>query len=264
LNSNVQIIQIQYSSIFLVYYPDSFNFVLVEKEKKKSIKEWAVDERPREKMLAKGAEALSNAELVAILIGSGTAKKSALGLAREILENADNSLKKLSTYNIHEIKKIHGIGPAKAVIITAALEIARRRESETDDLDEVVLSSRDAQKALLHLIRDKPHEEFCIICLNRRNKIIAKERISMGSMTATQVDIRKIIKLALDTKALGLILGHNHPSGNLSPSDSDKALTRQIRDAALLFDIKLLDHIIISQDSYYSFSDEGLINTFAK
>lgn len=242
----------------------SVNFAAVEKNKKKSIKEWAADDRPREKMLAKGPEALSNAELFAILIGSGTTKKSALELAREMLENADNSLKKLSTLTIHEIKKIHGIGPAKAVTVAAALEIARRREGESIDIEELVLSSRDAQKALLPMLCDKQHEEFCIMGLNRRNKIIFKERISMGSMVATQVDIRKIIKMALDTRSLSLILGHNHPSGNLNPSDSDINLTRQIYEASALFDIRLLDHIIISQDSYYSFMDEGILNTFKK
>ena len=220
----------------------------MEKKKKKSIKEWAADDRPREKMLAKGSEALSNAELFAILIGSGTTQKSALELAREMLENADNSLKKLSTLTIHEIKKIHGIGPAKAVTIAAALEIARRREGESSDDEELILSSRDAQKALLPMLCDKQHEEFCIMGLNRRNKVIFKERISMGSMVATQVDI----------------LGNNHPSGNLNPSDSDINLTRQIHDASALFDIRLLDHVIISQDSYYSFMDEGIINTFKK
>jgi DNA repair protein RadC len=236
----------------------------VEKKTKKPIKEWAADDRPREKMISKGAEALSNAELFAILIGSGNTKKSALELAREILEKADNSLKKLSTFTIHEIKKIHGIGPAKAITIAAALEISRRREGESTGDEELIMSSLDAQKALLPMLRDKQHEEFCLIGLNRKNKVIFKERISMGSMVATQVDIRKIIKMALDTRSLSLILGHNHPSGNLKPSNSDIELTKQIFKAAALFDIQLLDHIIISQDSYYSFMDEGIINTFKK
>lgn len=236
----------------------------MEKKTKKPIKEWAADDRPREKMISKGAEALSNAELFAILIGSGNTKKSALELAREILEKADNSLKKLSTFTIHEIKKIHGIGPAKAITIAAALEISRRREGESTGDEELIMSSLDAQKALLPMLRDKQHEEFCLIGLNRKNKVIFKERISMGSMVATQVDIRKIIKMALDTRSLSLILGHNHPSGNLKPSNSDIELTKQIFKAAALFDIQLLDHIIISQDSYYSFMDEGIINTFKK
>jgi len=245
--------------------PVSINFVPVEKKKNKPIREWAADDRPREKMLAKGPEALSNAELFAILIGSGTSNKSALELARELLETAGNSLKRLSALSIHEIKKIHGIGSAKAVTIVAAVEIARRREGEVDDDEEVILSSRDAQKALIPMLRDKQHEEFCILLLNRRNKILVKERISMGGMTATQVDVRKIMKMALDTRALGIILGHNHPSGNLKPSDSDIALTRQIFKAAALFDIRLLDHVIISQNSsYYSFQDEGILNSFEK
>ncbi|MPM04741.1 hypothetical protein SDC9_51020 [bioreactor metagenome] len=236
----------------------------MEKAKKKTIKEWASDDRPREKMLAKGAEALSNAELFAILLGSGTPEKSAVELARELLESADNSLKKLSALTIHEIKKIHGIGTARAVAIAAAIEISRRREGEADFDEEIILSSRDAQKALIPMLRDKQHEEFCVLFLNRRNKIILKERISIGSMTATQVDVRKIIKLALDTRSISIILGHNHPSGNLQPSDSDIALTRQIFKAAALFDIRLLDHIIISQDSFYSLMDEGIFNTFGK
>lgn len=236
----------------------------MEKKKNKTIKEWASDDRPREKMLAKGSEALSNAELLAILIGSGTPKKSALELAREILELADNSLTKLSAMTIHEIKKLNGIGPAKAVTIAAAIEIARRREGETEEDEEIVTSSRDAQKALIPMLRDKNFEEFCLMGLNRRNKIIFKERISLGSMVATQVDIRKIIKLALDTRSLSIILGHNHPSGNRNPSDSDIALTRQVFKAAALFDIHLLDHIIILPDSYYSFMDEGILNTFTK
>lgn len=236
----------------------------MEKAKKKTIKEWASDDRPREKMLAKGAEALSKAELFAILLGSGTPEKSAVELARELLESADNSLKKLSALTIHEIKKIHGIGTARAVAIAAAIEISRRREGEADFDEEIILSSRDAQKALIPMLRDKQHEEFCVLFLNRRNKIILKERISIGSMTATQVDVRKIIKLALDTRSISIILGHNHPSGNLQPSDSDIALTRQIFKAAALFDIRLLDHIIISQDSFYSLMDEGIFNTFGK
>lgn len=234
---------------------------IMETPKRKSIKDWAVDERPREKMLTKGPEALSNAELLAILIGSGTVQKSALELARELLELAGNRLKELSRFNVHEIKKIRGLGPARAVAIEAALELSRRRDSEPDEDEEIILTSRDAERALLPMLRDKPHEEFYMLCLNRRNKVVAKIRISEGGMASTQVDIRRIMKSALDTKALSIVLGHNHPSGNLNPSESDKALTLRIGEATKIFDILLMDHLILTSDSYYSFADNGLLNS---
>lgn len=229
---------------------------------KKSIKEWAIDDRPREKMLAKGPEALSNAELFAILLGSGTRDKSAVELARDVLALAGNSLKKLSKLSIHEIKKIRGIGLAKAVTIVAAAEIARRREGEIDNDEEIIKNSQDAYKALLPMLRDKQYEEFCILCLNRRNKVIHKERISSGGITSTQIDVRRIIKLAIDTQATAIILGHNHPSGNEKPSESDIDVTNKIFHATKLFDINLFDHLIITQQSYFSFMDEGIFNNF--
>ncbi|PKP02649.1 MAG: hypothetical protein CVU11_11075 [Bacteroidetes bacterium HGW-Bacteroidetes-6] len=231
----------------------------MEISKKKSIKDWAADDRPREKMLSKGPEALSDAELLAILIGSGTPQKSALELGRELLYMADNSLKKLSRFSVHQIKKIKGLGSARAVAIEAALELSRRRQSEPADEETVVGRSADAFRFIQPFLRDKQHEEFHLMCLNQRNKIIAHFRISDGGISYTSVDIRKIMKLALDSVAVAIIIAHNHPSGNLSPSENDIKLTNRIAEAAFVLDIKLLDHIIVANDEYTSFTDDGLI-----
>ncbi len=231
----------------------------METEKKKSIKDWAVDDRPREKMLTKGSDTLSNAELLAILIGSGTSKKSALDLARELLETANNSLKKLSRFSVHRIQKISGIGPAKAVAIEAALELSRRRAAEPNEEENFVKTSNDAFRFIQPFLRDKQHEEFHLICLNQRNKIVSHFRVSDGGISSTNVDIRKIMKLILDAVAVSIIIAHNHPSGNREPSENDISITKRIAEAVAVFDIKLLDHIIVADDSYTSFSDEGLL-----
>ncbi len=231
----------------------------MENAKRKTIKEWSSDERPREKMLKKGPEVLSNSELLAILIGSGTTDKSALDLARELLESAGQQLSVLSRMSIHEIKKIRGLGPARAVTISAALELSRRRASEISDEEEIILSAHDAEKAVIGLLRDKAHEEFWVICLNNRNKVIHKAKISEGGFSSAHVDLKKLMKITLDTRATSIILAHNHPSGTLFPSEQDISLTHRIQQAAQMLDIRLLDHIIITETAFYSFSDHGQI-----
>lgn len=222
------------------------------------IKEWAKDDRPREKFLLKGSTALSDAELIAILIHHGTKEKSAVQLGREILELAQNNLGKLSKLSVKDIMKIKGIGAAKAITIVAALELGTRRDMLANK-QAIVNSSKDVAELLRHQFRFKKHEVFAVVFLNRSNKINHIEVISEGGITGTIADPRIILKKALDHEAINLILCHNHPSGNLKPSKSDEDLTEKIKSAAQFFDIKLLDHIIVGEEGYYSFADEGLL-----
>lgn len=223
-----------------------------------TIKEWAKDDRPREKLLLKGSTALSDAELIAILIHHGTKEKSAVQLGREILELAQNNLGKLSKLSVKDIMKIKGIGAAKAITIVAALELGTRRDMLTNK-QPTVNSSKDVAELLRHQFRFKKHEVFAVVFLNRSNKINHIEVISEGGITGTIADPRIILKKALDHEAINLILCHNHPSGNLKPSKADEDLTEKIKSAAQFFDIKLLDHIIVGEEGYYSFADEGLL-----
>ncbi len=228
-------------------------------QESKSIKNWSEDERPREKMLQKGAAALTDAELLAILISSGTRERSALDLARDILGLAHNNLRELGRIGIPELQKIKGIGEARAITISAAMELGRRRQV-SEGMDRVaVKTSKDAATILLPLLQDLNHEVFCVMYLNQAGRLIRHEFISSGGLTATVVDIRMILKNCLLYNANQLIIAHNHPSGSKKPSDADKKLTLQLREAAELMSITLRDHIIIAGNEYLSMSDEGLV-----
>jgi DNA repair protein RadC len=224
------------------------------------IKFWNEDDRPREKMLLKGVDALSNSELLAILINNGLKDKSAVDLAKDLLHACNNDLVKLSKLSVQEIiqLKIKGIGPAKAVTIAAALQLSSRR-----DLSEVkkqkIISSDDIAHYLKLQLQFKQKELFVVVYLNTANNILHHEIISEGGITGTVADPRIILKKALEYNATGIILSHNHPSGNLKPSKADEVLTAKIKEAAAYLDIKVLDHIIVSDEGYFSFADEGMI-----
>jgi len=227
--------------------------------KKPSIKEWAVEDRPREKMLVKGIRALSEAELIAILISTGSLDESAVELSRRVLASVNNNLNELGKKTINDLQKFKGIGPAKAITIAAAMELGRRRkESEPDEKPKVVTSA-DAACIFKPLLSDLPHEEFWVLMLNRNNIYIDKMLVSQGGLSGTVIDVRIILKMALDKLACSIILCHNHPSGNLIPSEADKEITRKIKEAGKHMDIPVLDHLIIGNDVYFSFADEGLI-----
>jgi DNA repair protein RadC len=225
---------------------------------KKSIKQWAPDDRPREKLLSKGPDALSNSELLAILLSTGTKTKSALELGKEVLALIGDNLQVLGKLSLKELMKVEGIGEAKAITIAAALELGRRRQA-VDVQKSTIRSSADIAHYLQAQLRDKTYEVFIVAFLNRANKIIHLETISEGGITATVVDTRIILKKALEQNAVNLVLCHNHPSGSLQPSRADELLTQKIKQAALLLDIGVIDHVIVSEDGYYSFADEGLL-----
>lgn len=224
-----------------------------------AIKNLSDDEKPREKLVLKGKGALSNVELLAILLATGTRKKSAIDLAREILEKSNRNLDELAKLTVKDLCKIDGIGPAKAITIIAAIELAGRRQQNQARAVPKIKSSKDAYEILRHHVQDLNHEEFWLLCLSRSGAVIAEHRIGEGGITGTVADPRKIFKLALDQMATGIIVCHNHPSGNLSPSEQDKDLTNKIRAAGKLLDINLMDHLIITQKQYFSFADEGLL-----
>lgn len=225
---------------------------------KKSIKQWAPDDRPREKLLSKGPEALSNSELLAILLSTGTKTKSAIEVGKDVLALAGDNLNVLGKLSLKELMKVDGIGEAKAITIAAALELGRRRQA-TDVQKSTVRNSADIAHYLQAQLRDKTNEVFMVAFLNRANKIIHIESISEGGITATVVDTRIILKKALEHSAVNLVLCHNHPSGSLKPSKADEQLTQKIKQAALLLDIGVIDHVIVSEDGYYSFADEGIL-----
>jgi DNA repair protein RadC len=228
-------------------------------EQKYSIKQWAKDDRPREKLLEKGAEILSNSELIAILINHGTRQKSAVELAQEVLRLGKNNLNELGKLSVKELMQIKGIGEAKAITIAAALELGRRRQTTMLLEKDLVGSSADVARFLQTRLKDYKHEVFAVLFLNRANKINHFEIVSEGGITGTVADPRVILKKALEENAVSLVLCHNHPSGSLRPSRADEELTYKIKEAARYFDIKVLDHLIVSDEGYYSFADEGLI-----
>jgi DNA repair protein RadC len=228
-------------------------------EQKYSIKEWAKDDRPREKLLRKGPMVLSNSELVAILIGKGTRDRTAVDVAREVIHIGKNNLSELGKLSVKELTKIKGIGEAKAISIVAAMELGRRRQATASREKEIVGNSSDVAQYLQILLRDYKHEVFAVLFLNRSNKINHFQIVSEGGITGTIADPRVVLKRALEEDAVSLILCHNHPSGSLKPSRADEELTRKIKEAAKYFDIKVLDHLIVSDDGYYSFSDEGIL-----
>ena len=224
-----------------------------------SIKNWNEDDRPREKMLQKGRIALSDAELVAILIGSGSRNESAVSLSQRILAAANNNLGELGKFSISELTKFKGIGEAKAIAIVAAMELGRRRRSGDALERKKISSSRDAYEIVQPIIGELPHEEFWILYLNNSNKVMKTGQISKGGITGTIVDARVVYREALQIGAIGFILPHNHPSGSLKPSQSDIQLTKKLKLAGESLDIKVLDHLIITEKAYFSFADEHLL-----
>ncbi len=223
------------------------------------IKSWAEDDRPREKLLAKGRQVLTDAELIAILIGSGNREESAVELSKRILSTTSNNLNELSKLSVNDLMKFKGIGEAKAISIVAALELGRRRK-ETEGLKrEKITSSKEAFEVMKSVFMDLPYEEFWLLLLNRSNNLIKKEFISRGGVAGTVVDAKIIFKMAVENLASSVMLFHNHPSGNLKPSDADIKITKNIKEAGRVMDINLLDHIIIADERYFSFNDEGMI-----
>jgi DNA repair protein RadC len=231
----------------------------MEDIKRFRIKDWAEDDRPREKLLTTGSSSLSDAELIAILIGSGNRKETAVELARRILVTYDSSLNNLGKKSVMELMQFRGIGQAKAVCISAALELGRRRREEAGIEKPAVHSSKDAFTIMQPLVGDLAHEEFWILLLNRSNRLIDVQRTSQGGISGTVTDIRMILKNAILHTASSIVLCHNHPSGNLKPSSADMSITKKMAEAAKLMDIKVLDHIILADRNYFSFADEGLI-----
>lgn len=222
-----------------------------------SIKQWAVDDRPREKLLSKGIYSLSDAELIAILLGSGSRNESAVELAKKILNTHNNNLNELGKVSIEQLIKNKGVGKAKAVTIMAAMELGRRRKLADVMNRPKVTQSADVYEIFKPMLADLPYEEFWVILLNRSNKIIAKEKISQGGVSGTVTDIRLILKKAIEKLACSLILCHNHPSGNLKPSESDISITKKLSEAGKFMEINVLDHIIVTDQAFYSFADEG-------
>jgi DNA repair protein RadC len=223
------------------------------------ITEWSLDDRPREKLLLKGDKALSDAELIAILIGSGSRSESAVDLAKRILQQNKNNLNQLARRSINELQKFKGIGEAKAISIVAALELGRRRRLEKALEVSKISSSKDAFEQMQAFLGDLNHEEFWVIYLNNSNKVLQKKMMGKGGFTGTLVDIRLVFKYAMEESATSIILSHNHPSGKLKPSQSDIELTKKIREAGKILDIQVLDHLIIAENSYFSFADEGMM-----
>tara|TARA_R110000868_G_scaffold238820_6_gene493297 strand:- start:6010 stop:6708 length:699 start_codon:yes stop_codon:yes gene_type:complete len=230
-----------------------------EKPASFSIKNWSQDDQPREKLLNKGKAALSDAELVAILIGSGNREESAVALCKRILASVDNNLSELGKLSIKQLMDFKGIGEAKAISIAAALELGRRRRGE-DALEKKKISSSVSVFELMQpIIGELQHEEFWIIYVNNSNKVIQKGQLSKGGITGTLVDVRLVLKNALEVGATGLILVHNHPSGTLKPSEADKQITNKLKQASESLDIKVLDHLIVTEKAYFSFADENLL-----
>jgi DNA repair protein RadC len=224
-------------------------------DKISGIKAWAEDDRPREKFLLKGKQSLSNTELLAILIATGTKNESAVDLARKILQLTNDNLNELGKLSINDLKKVKGIGEAKAITIAAALELGRRRKDEDAKQIEIVKTSREVFNYFEPLLADLPHEEFWILLLARNRKVIARIKISEGGIAGTVVDTKIIFKHAIENLASYIVLCHNHPSGNLQPSAADIQITKNLKNAAKLLDIDIVDHIIIGNNKYYSFAD---------
>lgn len=228
-------------------------------EKHLGIKAWAEEDRPREKLLLKGKTALSDAELIAILIGSGSRDETAVELSKRILSSASNNLNQLGKMSIVDLQKFKGIGEAKAISIAAALELGRRRK-ETDAVKRVkITASSVVFENMREVMEDLPHEEFWVLLLNRGNQILERVNISKGGVSQTVVDTKIVFKMAIDKLASSIILCHNHPSGNLKPSEADKQLTKKIKEAGRILDLPVLDHLIFADNTYFSFADEGLL-----
>ncbi len=223
-----------------------------------NIKDWADADRPREKMIAQGKKALTNAELLAIIIGSGSANESAVALSHRILSSVKQSLTALGKLSLQELKSFKGIGEAKAISILAATELGKRQSTETPEVQHRMGNARNVFLLMQPFIGDLTYEEFWVLYLSSANRVLHKSRLSSGGITHTTVDIRLLLKTALLQGAVGIILVHNHPSGNVTPSADDIALTRKVSEASKLLDIKLVDHIIISEKEYYSLLESGV------
>ncbi|MEI6523035.1 MAG: DNA repair protein RadC [Bacteroidota bacterium] len=228
-------------------------------EKSLNIKQWAEEDRPREKLILKGRQALTDAELLAIIIGSGTPKESAVELSKKILSLANNNLFLLGNLTLEDLKKVKGIGEAKAISIAAALEIGRRRKESEPPKKLKIDSSKSAYEYIYQDLSDLPHEEFYVVYLKRSNEVIEKMSLSKGGLAGTVVDVRIILKRAIELQASALVLFHNHPSGNLKPSGADLDITKKIIEAGKFMDISVLDHLIIGHNKYLSLRDENLI-----
>ncbi len=230
-----------------------------EKPTSFSIKNWSQDDQPREKLLYKGKSILSDSELVAILIGSGNREESAVALCKRILSGIDNNLNELGKLSIKQLMEFKGIGEAKAITIVAALELGRRRRTEEALEKKKISSSVSVFELMQPIIGELPHEEFWIIYVNNSNKVIQKNQLSKGGITGTLVDVRLALKRAIEVGATGIILAHNHPSGTLKPSEADKQLTQKLKTGGESLDIKVLDHLIITENAYFSFADQNLL-----
>ncbi len=226
-----------------------------------TIKSLAEDDRPREKLVTKGRHSLSDAELMAILLSSGNRNETALQLAQRILNSCGNSINNLAKLQVNDLKKFRGVGEAKAVTIAAAIELGRRRtDAQLQDLQKIKIThSRQAFDVLYPKLADLPHEEFWVLFLSRANTIIKAECISKGGVSGTVVDVRLILKPAIESLASSIILAHNHPSGNIRPSNQDTSLTKKVKEAGKLLDIHIQDHIIIGEQQYFSFADQGIL-----
>lgn len=222
-----------------------------------TIKAWAEEDRPREKLVLKGKTNLSDAELIAILLGSGSREETAVALAQRILNEFDNNLNELGKQTITDLTKFKGIGEAKAISVIAAMELGRRRQISEIKVLPKITCSYDSYKIIAPLIADLPHEEFWILLLNRANKMICRKCISSGGVSGTIVDAKVVFKKAIDQLASAIVLCHNHPSGNLKPSQADLAITRRLKQAGDVLDITIIDHLIVTEQGYYSFADEG-------
>lgn len=226
---------------------------------KLNIKQWAEEDRPREKLLLKGKNALSDAELIAILIGSGNKTETAVELSKKILASVNNDLNQLAKLNLNDLMQFNGIGEAKAITIAAALELGRRRKESIEEKKIKIGSSKNAYESINDVLSDLPHEEFWVLYLTRKNEIIKRENISKGGVTGTIADGKIIFKNAVNLLASSVILCHNHPSGNLKPSEADIKLTKKLKEIGLLMDTPVVDHIIVGNNNYFSFADENLL-----
>ena len=224
-----------------------------------NIKSWAEEDQPREKFANKGKNSLSDAELIAILLGSGNKEESAVELGKRILKSVRNNLNALGKLDIYDLQKFKGVGEAKAISIAAAMELGRRRKSGEDEKKPKITSSKIAYQQVEDVLNDLPHEEFWVLLLNRSNRVLAKKNISKGGVSGTIADARLIFRLAIEKLASSIILCHNHPSGSLAASKSDIELTKKIIQAGKTLDINVLDHIIVGNHKYMSFADEGMI-----
>ncbi len=224
-----------------------------------NIKSWAKEDRPREKLISKGRENLTDAELLAIILGSGSFNVTAVELSKKILASSEYNLNNLAKKNSADFMSFNGIGKVKAITIIAALELGRRRQASTINTNPKITCSKDAYHLLYPSLQDLQHEEFHVLLLNNSKKVTKRIKISSGGVNSTVADTKIILKAAINELCTGIILAHNHPSGNTIPSSQDIAITKKIRDSAKLFDIQVLDHIIVGDDSYLSFADEGLV-----